>query len=120
MADETGPEFPGLGGLDLKALMGKAREGQERMRAAGEAASRIVRDGDAGGGMVKVQANGHGQVIRIQIDPVAFEAGDRELLEDLINAAVNQALERAKEAAEAEIRKVTGGLLSAVDLTRFS
>lgn len=112
-------EPTGLGGLDLNALLGKAREMQERMRAAGEAASRIVCDGDAGGGMVKVQANGHGTLVSIRIDPLAFTAADREMLEDLVLAAGNQAITRAKEAAEAEIKKVTGGLLLPVDLTKF-
>jgi DNA-binding YbaB/EbfC family protein len=116
MASESG----GLGGLDMNALLGKAREMQDRMRAAGEAASRIICDGDAGGGMVKVKANGHGVLVAVTVDPIAFKAADREMLEDLILAAANQALTRAREAAEGEIKKITGGLLLPVDLTKFS
>ena len=120
MSDETeGPFGSGGGGLDLHGLMQKAREVQERMQAAQEAGEQIRVEGNAGGGMVTCEANGHGTIIRLTIEPTLFEAGDREMLEDLVVAAVNQAQRRAKEAMGAEIGKAAGGLPLPADLTKL-
>lgn len=67
--------------------------------------------GTSGGGMVEVTANGRQQIIRIKIEPEVYESQDKEMLEDLIIAAVNQALANAQEEAQEEMSKVTGGLL---------
>jgi nucleoid-associated protein EbfC len=54
-------------------------------------------EGTAGGGLVTVEVNGLGEVLRCQIDPELFARGDRELVEDLLAAAVNQALAKSKQ-----------------------
>ena len=64
----------------------------------------------AGGGMVQATADGRGQIRGIKIDPEAVKAGDVELLEDLVLAAVAQAQQRAAELYQAEVKKLTAGL----------
>ncbi|MDH3458529.1 MAG: YbaB/EbfC family nucleoid-associated protein [Gemmatimonadota bacterium] len=66
--------------------------------------------GSAGGGMVKVSADGRGQVRSITIDPTALADGDVEMLEDLVLAAVGDAQRRAEELYRNELKKATGGL----------
>jgi DNA-binding YbaB/EbfC family protein len=66
--------------------------------------------GSAGGGMVKVSADGRGQVRSITIDPAALADGDVEMLEDLVLAAVGDAQRRAEELYRNELKKATGGL----------
>jgi nucleoid-associated protein EbfC len=64
----------------------------------------------AGGGMVEATADGRGQIRAIKIDPQALNAGDVEMLEDLVLAAVGEAQKRAAELYQAEVRKVASGL----------
>ena len=66
-------------------------------------------EASSGGGVVKVVAKGDGTVSSLKIDPQAINPGDAQLLEDLILAAVNNALSRAKEISSAEMGKVTSG-----------
>lgn len=60
--------------------------------------------------MVRVQASGDLKILGISIDPGLLQSPDAEFLEDLITAAVNQALQKAKEAAAQEMAEITGGL----------
>ena len=62
--------------------------------------------GSAGGGMVSVEMNGHSQVLACRIDPAVFQTGDREMLEDLIVAATNLALEKVKQVAAEEMVRI--------------
>jgi len=64
----------------------------------------------AGGGMVKVVANGKYQILSIQIEKEVVDPGDVEMLQDLIIAAVNEALEKSQEMVSSEMNKLTGGL----------
>jgi len=64
----------------------------------------------AGGGMVKVVANGKQQVLSIQIEREVVDPDDVEMLQDLILAAVNDALTKAQEMVSAEMSKITGGM----------
>jgi DNA-binding YbaB/EbfC family protein len=72
--------------------------------------AQITADGDAGGGMVKVRANGKLEILSCTLSDEAMKLGDREMLEDLIVAAVNQALERARQQTAEETAKMTAGL----------
>ena len=74
-----------------------------------EAAAKRV-DGSAGGGMVTVTADGRGEIVAVKIDPELAQGGDLEMLEDLIVAAVNDALRRARELLTTEMGRLTGGL----------
>jgi nucleoid-associated protein EbfC len=66
--------------------------------------------GTAGGGMVQIEINGGLEVLQCKIDPQLIAQGDRELLEDLLVAAVNQAVAKGKELHAAALRDITGGL----------
>jgi hypothetical protein len=66
--------------------------------------------GASGGGMVKVEVNGLGTVLRVQIEPSLFEQGDREMIEVLIPAAMNQAAAKAKELHVEAMKSMTAGL----------
>ncbi|MGE5588904.1 MAG: YbaB/EbfC family nucleoid-associated protein [Clostridia bacterium] len=66
--------------------------------------------GTAGGGVVKVTANGHQEIISIEISPEAVDPSDVEMLQDLILAAVNEALRKAQELAASEMGKVAGNM----------
>ena len=67
-------------------------------------------EGSAGGGMVTVTANGQGDVVAVRIDPEVMKGDDVEMLEDLVLAAVNEALRRSKELAAERMGRITGGL----------
>jgi nucleoid-associated protein EbfC len=66
--------------------------------------------GTAGGGMVEIEVNGLMEVLRCRIDPKLMEDKDRELLEDLVAAAVNQAIAKGKQMHADAVRDLTGGL----------
>ena len=83
---------------------------QERMAVAqSELAARTV-EASAGGGKIKVVATGAGDIVSIKIDPQVVDPTDVEMLEDLVLAGVQQALEDAKKLAGDEMGKLTGGL----------
>ena len=66
---------------------------------------------EAGGGMIKATANGHQEIISIEIDPQVINADEKEILEDLVVAAVNKAIDSAQKMAQDEMQKATSGLL---------
>ena len=90
--------------LDMNALMKQAREMQEQMVKAQEAAKEEIAEASAGGGMVSVKANGGGELVEITIDPRAIDPDDPELLADMVLAASNEALRAAAQAVETKLR----------------
>ena len=70
----------------------------------------IIAEGDAGGGMVKVKVNGHLEILSCTLTEDAYKLGDRELLEDLIVAATNQALKKARQGVAEETTRLATGL----------
>ena len=74
-----------------------------------EAATKTV-EATAGGGMVTVQANGAMQITNITIDPEVLKSGDADMLKDLLVAATNEALRKAKELMAEEMKSLTGGM----------
>ena len=66
---------------------------------------------EAGGGMIKATANGNKEIISIEIDPQVIKSEEKEILEDLVVAAVNKAIQAAAKLAEEELSKVTKGML---------
>lgn len=92
----------------IASLMKNAGKIREEMEGLKSRMSAIVADGEAGGGMVKARVNGAMEVQKITISDDALK--DRELLEDLVVAAVNQAMARAKETVAQETRKMATGL----------
>lgn len=95
---------------NLGKLMKQAQEMQQKMaKLQEELASREV-EGTSGGGMVRVKMNGQQEVLGVQIDPQVFSDGDKEMLEDLMTAAFNEARRMALDLAKNEMSKLTGGL----------
>jgi hypothetical protein len=82
---------------------------QDMMKLQEELAERNV-ESTAGGGAVKVIANGKNEIISIEIKPEAVDPEDVEMLQDLITAAVNEALRKAQDMVSQEMGKITGGL----------
>jgi DNA-binding YbaB/EbfC family protein len=97
-------------GFDLGGLLQQAKQLQERLTSVqDEIAARTV-EGRAGGGMVTAVVNGRLEVLRVHIEPSLLESPDREMLQDLVAAAVNDALRSARALVAEEMQKVTGGL----------
>ncbi|RMF60468.1 MAG: YbaB/EbfC family nucleoid-associated protein, partial [Calditrichaeota bacterium] len=92
----------------LNDLMKQAQKMQEDMQRIQEQLGKITVEGSAGGGMVKVTANCQNQIVNVEIEPEVIDANDKEMLEDLIVAAVNQALENASARSQEEMQKVMG------------
>jgi hypothetical protein len=78
----------------------------ERIQA--EAAAKTV-EGSAGGGMVTAVANGKGDLLSVRIDPAAVREEDLDMLQDLITAAANDALRKARELLAQDVSRLTGG-----------
>jgi DNA-binding YbaB/EbfC family protein len=101
----------GIGGLgDMAKIMKQAQEMQSRMAEAQERLDAIEVTGEAGAGLVKATATAKGAIKTITIDPSLFKPEEREVVEDLIVAAVQDAQGRAGVAAQAEMAKLTEGL----------
>jgi DNA-binding YbaB/EbfC family protein len=97
---------------DFKGLLETAQRIQaEVARVRDELAAKTV-TGETGGGLVRCVANGKGEILSLMFDPaiVAGPAVDKKMLEDLAVGAINLALERARELAQSELSRVTGGL----------
>jgi DNA-binding YbaB/EbfC family protein len=97
-------------GIDMHTLMRQAKKLEKAMEEAKEKLAEVKVDGEAGGGLVKVHMNGKYLVERIEIDPKAMDPNDKAMLEDLLAAAVNAAVEKARVAAEASMNQATGGI----------
>lgn len=96
---------------DMAKMMGQVQELQAKMAEATEKIEQIEAEGSSGAGMVKARATGQGEVKGLTVDPSLLgNAEDKEVLEDLIVAAVNDAIKQAKEAGQAEMAKITEGL----------
>lgn len=97
--------------FDMMGMMGKVKEMQTRMKEIKDGLIHITAEGESGAGLVKAQANGAKQIIRIDIDPSLLKETDQVILQDLVVAAVNKALQNAEEKTQAEFKKKTEGLL---------
>jgi nucleoid-associated protein EbfC len=93
---------------DIKGLLETARRLQSEVARVREDLGHKTVTGETGGGLVRCVANGKGEVLSITLDPAIL--GDAKMIEDLTVGAVNLALERARELAQAELGQATGGL----------
>lgn len=96
--------------MNIQKLMKEAQKAQKKMAEAQEKLAAATVEGTAGGGLVTVTATGAGDVKSVRIDPSAVDPEDVELLEDLVAAAVGEALRKAKELQETEMGGAMGGL----------
>lgn len=97
--------------FDMMKMMGKVKEMQSKMKEAQEKLAFIEETGEAGAGMVKATVNGKKQVISIVIDESLLTRDDKEMVQDLTVAAINNALEKAEIRAKEEIKNSTEGIL---------
>lgn len=89
------------------------KQAQEMKSRMGEMEAKLVEvrvKGAAGGGMVGVEANGQQKILAVRIDEKLLNVDDREMLEDLVAAATNDALNLAKQAAAEQMAEITGGM----------
>jgi DNA-binding YbaB/EbfC family protein len=93
--------------LGLMRNLPKLKEEVEKLQAK---IAQLTADADAGGGMVKVKVNGHMEVLRCEVSEELMTMNDREMLEDLIRGAVNQAIKKVRLLVAEETTKVTSGL----------
>ncbi|MGP3697813.1 YbaB/EbfC family nucleoid-associated protein [Rhodobacter sp. NSM] len=101
----------GLGGLGDMAKMMKAAQGfQEKMAQLQEDLGNVTVTGESGAGLVKATATAKGELTGIEIDPSIFVASEKEVVEDLILAAIKDAQSKASDRAKEEMGKLTEGL----------
>ena len=96
--------------MDLTSLMQQAKVMQEKMAKIQQDLAKKSIVGSAGGGMVQITVNGQGEVLSAAIEKAVIDAGEAEMLQDLIVAATNDALRKAKELSKSELAQLTGGL----------
>lgn len=96
--------------MNMQQMMKQARKMQEQLAAAQENIAQSTVDASAGGGMVKVTVNGEMQITSLKIDPEALDPEDVEMLEDMVTAAVNEALRGVGDLVNRQMGAITGGL----------
>ncbi|HME72990.1 MAG TPA: YbaB/EbfC family nucleoid-associated protein [Myxococcota bacterium] len=102
---------------DVRALLARAQEMQSKLAAAQRDLARRTVEASSGGGMVTAVVSGELRVAALRIDPSLLATGDREMLQDLVAAAVNAAMARAQQMLQEEMGKIAG-LPSLVGLGR--
>jgi nucleoid-associated protein EbfC len=96
---------------DMMGMIGKMKELQTRMKEAQEQLGGITESAESGAGMVRVTVNGHKKVVDLSIDADLIKPEDKQMLEDLVVAAVNKALETIEPKIKEHLQKSTEGLL---------
>ena len=95
----------------MQGMLKQVQKRQEEMQKVQSQLGNLTVTEEAGGGMIKATANGNKEIISIEFDPQVINKDEKEILEDLVVAAVNKALESAGKMAEEEMAKVTKGML---------
>jgi len=98
------------GGGNMQGLLKQAQKMQAELQKVQEQAGDLTAEGSAGGGVVKITANGKNQILSVSIDKEVVNPNEIEMLQDLVKAASNEALEKAKATLQTELAKVTGGI----------
>lgn len=96
--------------MDMKFLMKQAQDMQKKMEAIKEELAQKEIKVTSGGGMVELVINGQQEIKEIHIEPDIIDPEDKEMLEDLVLAAVNEGIRQSKEMVNEEMSKLTGGL----------
>ncbi|NLM70305.1 MAG: YbaB/EbfC family nucleoid-associated protein [Firmicutes bacterium] len=96
--------------MNMQKMLKQVQKMQAEMAKAQEELKNKTVDATAGGGVITVTANGNQEIVAIKIEPDAVDPDDVEMLEDLVVAAVNEALRKAQDLVAQEMQKITGGL----------
>jgi len=96
-----------MGGFNLQQLMSQAKQQYETLQ---KKMQETVVDASAGGGTVTVKMDGRKQLVSLKIDPEAVKAGDVEMLQDLITAAINEAARKIDQAMQSTVGGLLGGM----------
>ncbi len=105
-----GGGFPGMGGANMQQLMRQAQKMQADMQRSQEELQSKEFSADAGGGMVSATVSGTRELKSLVINPACVDPDDVEMLQDLVCAAVNEAMRKAVEETERVMGKITGGM----------
>ena len=98
-------------------MMSQFKDVQKKMEQSKEELGKIVVEGSSGGDMVTAKMDGNLQLLSVSVDDVTLS--DKEMMEQLIVGAVNNAMEKAKQKAEEEMKKNAGDMLGGIDLSKF-
>lgn len=104
------PKGIGGGSQDMNSLMKQAQKMQDDMAALQAELEEREYDISAGGGVVNVKINGKKEILSISLEPEIIDPDDKETLEDILVAAVNEAIKRVEDTNSEEMSKITGGL----------
>ena len=96
--------------MDMKKMMKQAQKMQRDLAIAQEEIKSMEFEASAGGGMVTASVNGKHELVKLEINPEAVDPEDVEMLQDMVIAAVNEAMRKAETDASASMSKLTGGL----------
>ena len=110
MARQNFGGFGGFGGGNMQQLMRQAQKMQQQMTEAQEKLDAMEYEAASGGGVVQVKVSGKRELTSIVIDPKVVDPEDVEMLQDLIQAAVNEALRKGEEARETTMGKMAPGM----------
>jgi DNA-binding YbaB/EbfC family protein len=95
---------------DLNEIMKMAQEAQTRLMEAQESLDKVEVEGASGGGLVSIRASAKGRIISVDIDESLLAPSEKQMVEDLVAAALNDARAKADAAAAAAMREATGGM----------
>jgi len=104
----------------MSNMFGKIKEMQAKMKEVQDNLDKITAEGEAGGGMVKAVVNGRKKVIEVKIEESLLTPGDKEMLQDLVVAAINIALQNVEVKSNEEIKKTTQGMMPNIPGLDFS
>ena len=104
----------------MSNMFGKMREMQTKLKEVQDNLENITAEGESGGGMVKATVNGKKKVISVQIEESLMTKEDKEMLQDLVVAAVNHALQNVEAKSSDEIKKTTEGMIPNIPGIDFS
>ena len=96
--------------MNFNKMMQQAAEMQKKLKEAQENLANIEVEGTSGGGLVKVTINGKNEIKKVDIDQSLIKPEDKEILEDLIVAAINEGRKKVEETAAEQMKNVTGGM----------
>ncbi|OWP62542.1 DNA-binding protein [Hymenobacter amundsenii] len=97
--------------FDMAGMMGKMKDLQDKMKVAQDQLQYITATAESGGGLVKATANGQRRLLKLEIDESLLQPQDRDMLADLVVAAVNKVMDEAATKAQDELKKTTSGLI---------